>query len=154
MLDINQEAPDFALPNQDGDIVKLSDFNGSWRVVYFYPKDDTPGCTDEACGFRDRLNELQKAGVIVLGISKDTVRSHKKFYDKFHLNFNILADPEHKVIEAYGAWQEKAMFGRKYMGTQRMTLLVDPKGVIRKIYPSVAPKGHEHEVLKDIESMI
>ncbi len=153
MLEVSQEAPDFSLPDQDGSMVRLGDSNGSWRVVYFYPKDDTSGCTAEACGFRDRMADLQKAGVVVLGISRDTVRSHKKFYDKYGLNFMILADPEHNVIEQYGAWQEKSMYGRKYMGTQRMTYLVDREGIVRKVYPNVVPKGHEQEVLNDVASL-
>ncbi len=150
MLSIGQTAPDFTLPNQNGIDVALKDSNSSWRVVYFYPKDDTPGCTVEACSFRDRLSDLTKASVVVYGISKDSVASHKKFADKFQLNFDILADPSTETSQAYGAWQEKSMYGKKYWGIQRMTVLVDPKGTIAHIWPKVTPKGHEQEVLTKI----
>lgn len=150
MLNIGDLAPEFSLPNQNGESVSLSDYRGKWMVVYFYPKDDTPGCTVEACSFRDAQNQLTEAGVVVLGISKDSVGSHKKFADKFSLNFNILADPSTETIQAYGAWQEKSLYGKKYMGIQRMTVIVDPAGKVTHIFPKVTPKGHEQEVLNAI----
>lgn len=152
MLKIGSLAPLFSLPNQDGKEVVLADFRGQWVVVYFYPKDDTPGCTVEACSFRDGMAELAKHNIEVLGISKDTVTSHKKFADKYELNFSILADPEHEVIENYGAWQEKSMFGKKYMGIVRSTFIVNPEGKITEIYPKVTLQGHETAVLQAILS--
>ncbi len=153
MLTIGSTAPLFSLPNQDGKEVALADFRGKWAVVYFYPKDDTPGCTQEACSFRDGMAELAKHSIEVLGISKDTVTSHKKFADKYELNFSILADPEHKVIEAYDAWGEKSMFGKKYMGIVRSTIIVDPDGKVAEIFPKVTPVGHETAVLQAIERL-
>lgn len=150
MLHVGDPAPDFVLPDQDGTDASLHDFLGQWVVVYFYPKDDTPGCTEEACAFRDAYPELKKASVKILGISKDTVKSHKKFADKFNLNFTLLSDPDHLVIEHYGAWQEKSMYGKKYMGIQRSTFVINPEGHIAKIFPKVTPKGHEQEVLEAI----
>lgn len=153
MLKIGDQAPSFTLPNQDNQTISLNDFDGKWVVVYFYPKDDTPGCTVEACGFRDNMDELTKAGIIVLGISKDSVASHKKFQEKYHLNFTLLADPSTETIQAYDAWQEKSMYGKKYMGIQRMTYLIAPDGTIAHIFPKVTPKGHEREVLQTIHSL-
>lgn len=150
MLQHDTKAPDFSLPNQNGESVSLNDFLGKWVVVYFYPKDDTPGCTTEACSFRDANTELTKKGIVVLGISKDTVKSHKKFADKFALNFNILADPSTETIQAYGAWQEKSMYGKRYMGIQRMTILVTPEGTIAQIFPKVTPQGHAEEILQAV----
>src|SRR3989344_6248561 len=131
------KAPDFTLPDQDGKIHSLLDFRGKWLIVYFYPKDDTPGCTKEACAFRDSLEEFKKKGVAIVGISKDTVASHKKFADKFSLPFPVLADPERKTIGAYGAWGKKSFAGREYMGTLRNTYLINPKGDIVKTYEKV-----------------
>ncbi len=153
MLNIGDTAPNFTLPDQDGKLVSLNDFAGKWRVVYFYPKDDTPGCTTEACNFRDVFDELDRQSVIVLGISKDTVTSHKKFRDKYSLNFTLLSDEDHGVIERYGAWQEKNMFGKKYMGIIRMTYIVDPVGKIVHHFPRVTPEGHEQEVLSIIKKL-
>lgn len=150
-LDIGSTAPNFSLLSQDDQPIGLGDFLGQWVVVYFYPKDDTPGCTVEACSFRDGYAELKKAGVTVLGISKDSVSSHKKFYNKFKLNFDILADPEHKVIEKYGAWQEKSMYGRKFMGIGRITYLINPAGKIAQIWPKVTPKDHARQILAYIK---
>jgi peroxiredoxin Q/BCP len=150
MLSIGSPAPEFTLPNQDNTNISLSDFRGKWVVVYFYPKDDTPGCTVEACSFRDGMAEFAKHNIEVLGISKDTVTSHKKFADKYKLNFTILSDPNHTTIEAYDAWAEKSMFGKKYMGIVRSTVIVDPKGNIAAIFPKVTPQGHEAEVLATI----
>ncbi len=135
------KAPDFTLPDQDGKLHSLSEYKGKWLVVYFYPKDDTPGCTKEACAFRDNIEEFRKRGVTIVGISKDSVESHKKFADKFHLPFPILADPEHKTIESYGAWGK---------GTLRNTYLVSPDGEIVKTYEKVDPSLHVTQILKDI----
>jgi thioredoxin-dependent peroxiredoxin len=151
MLNINDSAPGFSLRDQDGNLVSLGDFRGKWVVVYFYPKDDTPGCTEEACSFRDAKSALDRAGIVVLGISKDTVTSHKKFADKYNLNFRILSDPETKVIQAYGAWQEKSMYGKKYMGIQRMTYVINPIGLVEAVFPKVTPKGHEADILTAVE---
>lgn len=153
MLSIDSKAPNFTLPNQLDKPISLSDFLGKWVIVYFYPKDDTPGCTTEACNFRDDMDQLIEANVEILGISKDNVTSHKKFADKYNLNFNILADPERTVIESYGAWQEKSMYGKKYMGIQRMTYIIDPTGTVRHLYPKVTPNGHAKEILKQIKEL-
>jgi len=126
---------------------KLSSLRGSPVVLYFYPRDDTPGCTKEACAFRDAESGLAKAGAKVLGVSPDTVASHAKFRDKFKLNFPLLADPEHKVAEKYGAWREKTRFGKTAMGIQRSTFLIDAEGVVRKVWKSVKPEGHDEQVL-------
>lgn len=145
-------APSFSLPNQDNHIINLKDYIGNWVVVYFYPKDDTPGCTVEACSFRDGFTELAKHEVVVLGISKDSVASHKKFHDKFKLNFDVLADPDKEVIETYGAWQEKSMYGKTFMGIQRMTYLINPEGKIAQIWPKVTPKDHAEQILAYIKT--
>lgn len=146
------KAPDFSLPDQDGKMHSLADYRGKWLVVYFYPKDDTPGCTKEACSFRDNLEEFRKRGVSIVGISKDSVESHKKFSEKFHLTFPILADPERKIIEAYGAWGKKQAMGREYMGTLRNTYLVSSDGEIVKTYEKVDPAAHVGEILEDVKT--
>lgn len=135
------KATDFSLPDQDGKIHCLEDYKGKWLVVYFYPKDDTPGCTKEACEFRDAISEFRKRGIEIVGISKDTVESHKKFSEKFHLTFPLLADPQRKTIESYGAWGK---------GTLRNTYLVNPKGEIVKTYEKVSPLTHAGQVLRDV----
>ncbi len=147
------KAPDFSLPDQSGTIRSLSDYAGQWLVVYFYPKDDTPGCTTEACSFRDEYAYLQEQGLHVVGISKDSVKSHAKFADKYRLTFPILADEDHAVIEAYGAWGPKKFMGREYMGISRMSFLIDPAGEIAKEYPKVTPKTHVGEILRDFASL-
>lgn len=148
-----RSAPDFSLPDQTGAIRSLSDYAGQWLVVYFYPKDDTPGCTAEACSFRDEYAYLQELGLNVVGISKDSVKSHAKFAEKYHLNFPLLADPEHAVIEAYGAWQHKTFMGREYDGIMRMTFLINPEGQIVKEYPKVTPSGHAVEIKQDFAAL-
>lgn len=153
MLGIGTPAPEFSLPDQNGITHTLGEYRGKWLVVYFYPKDDTPGCTVEACSIRDAKDDLTQAGVAVVGISKDTIMSHKKFAEKFDLNFPILADPSIETIQAYGAWQEKSMYGRKYMGIQRMTVIINPNGIVAHIFPKVTPRGHEKEILKTIQSL-
>lgn len=144
---------DFELPDQDGKMHKLSDYLGKWVVLYFYPKDDTPGCIKEACSFRDNLIELEKLEVVILGVSKDSVESHKKFHDKYHLNFPILSDVDRKVIDAYHAWGKKKFLGKEYFGIMRTTYLIDPKGEIRKVYEKVNPMEHTGEILKDLQGL-
>jgi peroxiredoxin Q/BCP len=148
------KAPSFSLPDQNGNVHKLSDYKGKWVVVYFYPKDDTPGCTTEACSFRDENEKLKKMGIVVLGISKDTVPSHKKFEEKYHLNFPLLSDPTHTTIEKYGAWGTKKFMGREFEGTMRNTIVINPKGEIVKEYKSVNPKTHIEELVKDLDEEI
>jgi len=141
----------FTLSDQEGRSHSLSDYEGKWVVLYFYPKDNTPGCTKEACGFRDFLSQFSKEDIVVLGVSKDSVSSHQKFSDKYKLNFPILSDPEHKIIQAYGAWGMKKFMGREFEGTIRKTILIDPKGNIAKIYEKVNPLIHAEQVLDDIK---
>ena len=147
------KAPIFSLPDQTGKVHKLSDYTGKWVVLYFYPKDDTPGCTREACSFRDMSSEYTKRGIVVLGISKDSVASHKKFAEKYHLNFPILSDTTHKTIEAYGAWGTKKFMGREFTGTLRNTYLINPDGEIVKTYLGVNPLIHAGEILKDFAAL-
>lgn len=149
-----RKAPDFTLQDQDGVDRSLSDYQGKWVVLYFYPKDDTPGCTTEACNFRDARSAIAEFGnSVVIGISKDSVKSHRKFADKYNLDFTLLSDPDHKIIEAYGAWQEKSMFGKKYMGIQRMTVIIDQNGNIVKEYPKVNPSKHAAEIIADLRGL-
>ena len=152
-LEVGKKAPDFTLPADDGAKVKLSQLRGAPVVLYFYPRDDTPGCTREACAYRDRKGELSKLGATVLGVSTDTVESHVKFRDKHGLNFPLLADTQHKVAEKYGAWREKTRFGKKSMGIQRSTFLIDAEGVVRKVWKSVKVDGHDEQVLAALEDL-
>lgn len=140
-------APDFTLPDQAGAEVSLSDFAGEWLVLYFYPRADTPGCTTQACGVRDRSAEYAAAGAKVVGVSPDEVDAVAKFDDKFGLGFTLLADADHAVAERYGTWVEKSMYGKKYMGVQRATILIDPEGKVAKVFPKVQPKQHDDLVL-------
>jgi peroxiredoxin Q/BCP len=142
-----ETAPDFTLAADDGRQVKLSDLRGKPVVLYFYPKDDTPGCTKEACAFRDRTPELQAKGAVVLGVSPDDVASHGKFRDKYSLNFPLLADVGHQVAERYGAWREKNMYGKTSMGVQRSTFVIDGDGKVRKVWKKVNVDGHDQQVL-------
>jgi len=142
-----QIAPEFTLNDQDGQAVSLSSFRGSPVVLYFYPRDATPGCTAEACDFRDASDSLLEAKAVVLGVSPDTSASHRKFSDKQSLNFPLLADPEKVVIYAYGVWKEKSMYGRTSMGVERTTFVIDRQGVIRKVFPKVKVAGHVATVL-------
>ncbi|HZH03573.1 MAG TPA: thioredoxin-dependent thiol peroxidase [Myxococcaceae bacterium] len=142
------KAPAFSLKDQDGKTVKLSDFKGRHVVLYFYPKDDTPGCTKEACAFRDEYPRLQKKGAVVLGISPDAEKSHQKFIAKYELPFPLLVDADHAVAEKYGAWGEKAMYGKTYFGIVRSTFLVGPDGKVEKAWPKVKVPGHVDEVLE------
>jgi peroxiredoxin Q/BCP len=146
-IEAGDPAPDFTLADDRGEEVRLSSFRGRPVVLYFYPKDDTPGCTKEACAFRDRQAELAARGAVVLGVSPDGVASHARFRDKFGLNFPLLADPDHRVADAYGAWREKNLYGRKSMGIQRSTFLIDADGVVRRAWPKVNVDGHDDEVL-------
>jgi len=147
-LKVGQKAPDFTLMNDAGEKVKLSSYKGRKIVLYFYPKDDTPGCTTEACNFRDGIAEIEKQGAMVLGVSADSVDSHKKFKNKFELNFPLLSDPDKKMIESYGVWKEKSMYGKKYMGIERTTFIIDENGKISHIFPKVKVTDHYDEVLK------
>jgi peroxiredoxin Q/BCP len=147
------KAPDFNLLADDGKKVKLSALKGKPVVVYFYPKDDTPGCTKEACAFRDQKKVLEKLGAVVLGISPDDAASHVKFRDKFQLNFPLLADTDHKVAEKYGAWREKNMYGKKSMGIQRSTFLIDKTGTIAKVWKKVSVDGHDAQVLEALQEL-
>lgn len=149
-----KQAPDFSLPDQNGSRRSLKDYAGKWLVLYFYPKDDTPGCTTEACSFRDERETIAEVGNCeVVGISKDSVASHKKFADKYHLPFTLLADPEHKVIEAYGSWQPKKFMGKEYLGTSRDTFIITPDGQIAKEYRGVDPKKHAGQIITDLKSL-
>ena len=147
------KAPDFSLLDQDNKTRKLSDWSGKWLVLYFYPKDDTPGCTIEACSFRDEYEVIKEAGAAVVGVSKDSVKSHRKFADKYKLNFPILSDESAQVIDAYGAWDEKNIFGNAYLGIIRKTFIIDPDGNIAKEYPNVTPKDHAVQILQDLASL-
>ncbi len=152
MIHINQPAPSFSLRDQDEKLHTLEDYKGKKVLLYFYPKDDTPGCTTEACSFRDNYQALQESGLAVLGVSKDTVKSHKKFVTKYELPFPLLADVDGVVCEAYGVWRKKKFMGREYMGIERMSFLIDEKGKIAKVYESVKPKEHVGEVGEDIKT--
>lgn len=147
------KTPDFSLPDQNGVIHTLSQYAGKWVVVYFYPKDNTPGCTKEACSFRDGRQFLEDAGVIVLGVSKDSVKSHKKFEEAHNLNFTLLSDTSTDTIQAFGAWGKKKFMGREYMGINRNTYLINPKGEIAKTYEGVNPATHVSELFNDIKSL-
>lgn len=146
-------APDFSLPDADGTIHSLRDYRGKWLVVYFYPKDDTPGCTKEACGFRDAMEEYAKNGITVIGISKDSSNSHSSFVKKYSLNFPVLSDPDHKTIEAYGAWGPKKFMGREFLGTKRYSFIISPEGEILKTYEKVDVLTHARQILDDIRSL-
>jgi peroxiredoxin Q/BCP len=148
VLQPGDQAPDFELPGQNGDPVKLSDLKGQTVVLYFYPRADTPGCTTQACNVRDRRAEYEAAGARVIGVSPDEVEAVKRFADKFDLDFTLLADADHAVAEAYGAWVEKSMYGKKYWGVQRATFIVGPDGKIAKAFPKVSPKTHDDVVLE------
>ncbi|MFO0703046.1 MAG: thioredoxin-dependent thiol peroxidase [Candidatus Andersenbacteria bacterium] len=150
---VGTKAPDFSLPDQDGTTRKLSDYRGKWVLLYFYPKDDTPGCTTEACSLRDNLPKFGKSKAVVLGVSVDSVARHKKFVDKYKLPFTLLADEDKMVVNQYNVWQLKKFMGREYMGTLRTSFLIDPKGVIKKVYEKVKPPVHAAQVLQDLEEM-
>ena len=146
------KAPEFTAPTSGGGSVSLSDFKGKHVVLYFYPRDDTPGCTKEACAFRDHFAVFKKKGAVVLGVSVDSVKSHDKFASKFKLPFTLVSDEDKKIVEAYGVWGEKQFMGRKYLGTHRVTFLIGPDGRIKKIWPHVKPEEHAGEVLAALGS--
>ena len=145
------KAPDFAVPDAEGNVVRLKDLRGKKVVLYFYPKDDTPGCTVEACAFRDGIDEIKQRGAVVIGVSTDSVESHKKFKSKFDLNFPLVADTDKKIAEAYGTWREKSMYGKKYMGIERTTFIIDDQGKISHIFPKVKVQEHYDEVLDALD---
>jgi peroxiredoxin Q/BCP len=153
MPEVGDRAPAFTLPDQSGEPVKLSDFKGKAVVLYFYPKDDTPGCTREACSFRDEHSALVKAGAVVLGVSPDSTASHQKFAGKFKLPFPLLADTDHTVSEKYGAWGEKSLYGRKFMGITRSTFLIGKDGNVARVWPKVKVDGHVDEVQKALAEL-
>jgi len=140
-------APKFSVATSGGGKISLADFKGRNVILYFYPRDDTPGCTKEACAFRDYFADFKKSGAVVFGVSTDSVKSHDKFVEKFKLPFTLLADENKKIVEAYGVWGEKSFMGRKYLGTNRVTFLIGPDGKIKKIWPLVKPEEHAAEVL-------
>ena len=145
-------APAFSASTNGGGNLSLSDLKGKHVILYFYPKDDTPGCTKEACAFRDHFTEFKKRGAVVLGVSTDPVKAHDKFVEKYKLPFTLLADEDHKIVEAYGVWGQKTFMGRKYMGTHRVTFLIGPDGKIQKIWPTVKPEEHAEEVLAALDA--
>ncbi len=147
-IEAGQEAPDFSLPADSGKKLTLSKLRGKPVVLYFYPRDDTPGCTAEACAFRDRQAELARRGAQLLGVSTDSVESHEGFRDKYQLNFPLLADVEHQVAEKYGAWREKTRFGKTSMGVQRSTFLIDAAGTVKKVWKSVTVENHDQQVIE------
>jgi peroxiredoxin Q/BCP len=152
-VEIGKPAPDFTLPADGGGRIRLKDQRGKKVVLYFYPKDDTSGCTAEACGFRDRMPELARHGISVIGVSRDSVASHDKFKTKYGLPFSLASDLDGKVCEAYGTWIEKSMYGRRYMGVDRATFLIDEKGVVRAVWRKVKVPGHVEEVMAAIKAL-
>lgn len=151
MLNVGDTAPDFTLSDQFGEIHKLSDYRGKIVVLYFYPKDDTPGCTKEACSFRDNFQEYRKRKMVVLGVSKDSTKSHVKFSEKYSLPFTLLSDDDTVVSQAYGVWGLKKFMGKEYYGINRMTFIIDEDGQILRIYEKVKPENHAEEILADID---
>ncbi len=147
------KAPQFSLHDQNGILRTNNDYLGKWLIIYFYPKDDTPGCTKEACNFRDGREVLSQMGAEIVGISKDTVDSHSKFINKHDLNFTLLADPDHSTIEAFGSWVPKKFMGKSYVGINRDTYLIDPKGMIVKKYEDVDPKSHIKDIMSDLKEL-
>jgi peroxiredoxin Q/BCP len=153
MIEVGKPAPDFSLSDQDGKKVTLSKLKGSPVVLYFYPKDDTPGCTTEACSFRDESAAFKKKGAVILGVSPDDTESHAKFAKKFDLPFPLLADVGNKICDEYGVWKEKNMYGRKYMGVERTTFVIDGKGIVRQVFPKVKVDGHTAAVLEALAAV-
>jgi thioredoxin-dependent peroxiredoxin len=148
MIEAGTPAPDFTLPDQDGNPVRLSGLRGQPVVLYFFPKADTPGCTTQACGVRDHRGDYERAGARVIGVSPDTVAAQRKFADKYGLDFTLLADEDHEVAELYGVWGEKKMYGKTYMGVQRSTFIIDPDGRVAHVIPKASPKTHDEVVLE------
>jgi thioredoxin-dependent peroxiredoxin len=154
MLEQGMKAPAFALLDQEGVEHRLTDQKGKWVLLYFYPKDDTPGCTKEACGIRDQWGDFKKMGVSVFGVSADSVAKHKKFVEKYTLPFTLLADEEKELVKAYGVWGQKKFMGREYLGIHRVSFLIDPEGKIAKVYPKVKAAVHAQEVLNDLKELM
>jgi thioredoxin-dependent peroxiredoxin len=153
MVQEGKKAPEFELESSEGGEVKLKDLRGKTVVLYFYPKDDTPGCTREACAFRDNQAALKKRGVVVLGVSGDSLASHEKFKSKYRLNFPLLSDPDKAVAKKYGAWGEKVLYGKKTVGMIRSTFVIDGEGVVRKVFPRVKVDGHAEKVLEAVAAL-
>jgi peroxiredoxin Q/BCP len=151
-ITIGRKAPAFSLPSDTGEIISLEGLRGRPVVLFFYPKDDTPGCTTEACEFRDSWQAVQRSGAVLLGVSPDGVDSHRKFREKFSLPFPLLADEDHAVADAYGVWGEKSMYGKKYYGVLRTTFIIDPAGSVRRVFEKVKPAGHAAEVLEALSA--
>jgi len=152
MLNVGDTAPDFSSIDEKGKPVSLKEYRGKTIVLYFYPKDNTTGCTAEACDFRDNFARIKKTGAVVLGVSPDSAKSHAGFKEKYDLPFTLVSDESKKIVEAYGVWQEKSMYGRKYMGVVRTTFIIDPKGKIAHIFPKVKVKGHVDEILAQLSA--
>jgi peroxiredoxin Q/BCP len=152
MLNVGDQAPDFTLKNDAGEDVILSSFRGKPVILYWYPRDDSPGCTKEACGFRDVYSEFQRAGAVVLGINTNSVASHQKFKAKHNLPFSLLSDPDHHVAEQYGVWGLKKSMGREHEGIHRVTYLIDEQGIVKQVWPKVEPEGHADEILAALSS--
>jgi len=150
LVNEGEEAPDFTLQADDERKVSLKDYRGKKVVLYFYPKDGTPGCTREAIEFRDIANKFEKEGAIIVGVSKDSIKSHQKFKQKHELPFTLLSDPEGRVLDLYGVWKKKSLYGRTFMGTERTTFLIDEKGIVKKVYRKVKAKGHAQACLLDL----
>ncbi len=148
-----KKAPAFSLPSVSGGTVSLKDLKGKNVVLYFYPKDNTPGCTQESCDFRDNFARIQAKGAVVFGVSPDSIASHEKFRSKYDLPFDLLSDESHEMLETYDVWKEKNMYGRKFMGVERTTVLIDSDGIIRRIWPKVKVKGHVDDVLAALEEL-
>ncbi len=153
-LSVGDVAPGFSMPDMAGITRSLSDYSGQWVLLYFYPKDDTPGCTAEACTIRDAFPDFKKLGVTVLGVSVDSPEKHTKFIEKYELPFTLLSDESHTVVEKYGVWEKKKFMGREYMGTLRTSFLIDPQGKIAKIYEDVKPEMHAEEVITDLNVLV
>jgi peroxiredoxin Q/BCP len=154
MLDTGTKAPAFSLPDQDEHERPLTEFSGKWVVLYFYPKDDTPGCTKEACTIAEVYSEFAALGAVVIGVSADSPASHRTFREKYNLPFTLLSDSSTKMMQSYGAWKQKLMFGRKFLGIQRMTYIINPEGMIAMVYPKADPASHALELLKDLKSLM
>ena len=152
LLAVGTQAPEFTTTDQDGNTRSLSDFKGTKVILYFYPKDNTPGCTKEACGFRDHFSAFRRLGVEILGVSVDPEKSHKSFVQKYELPFALLADTEKRLVETYGVWGEKKLYGRKYMGTHRVTYLIDEAGMIAAVFATVKPDKHAEEILAVLQA--
>lgn len=152
-LKVGDKAPNFTAPTDGGASLTLSDLHGDYVVLYFYPKDDTPGCTKEACAFRDDMSDFEKLNAKIVGVSKDTAAKHDKFKAKYDLTFPLVSDEDGAICDAYGTWVEKSMYGRKYMGIQRATFLIDPSGKIAEIWPNVKVKGHSEEIREKLASL-